>query len=615
MDIKRRRLETFERERAAALREFSDFDELLADATPDERARLGFQSPPDNFNSNIQPSGAAGSSAANFLGAPSSISFANSLVGSSNPSNLLGSRTDTNFYGSQQQPRAEGFRYPRGTPKTPAMDFSSEPVSASVGGSSAGSSNSSNSAGSGSNSFFDQQPRPQAEVFFEIGRSMAGHVASSQPVAGHVATSQQMAGHVAMAQQFSGHVATSQQEGGAGGSGHAVGGYAARRGGDPAFSGESPPNVASQLQDRRRRFVDVDGREYAVHNVGADMYRHSEFSLFFRRMSAPSWLSRIMLGEGLELQPERVRQALSIRSRGAIMRSGVHGAIPPSATAPATSRSSRLGAFDSIRLLPVFSNQDLFVSFLTGRWGMAQGFVNLSHFSEGGRVSQRHGSDFSHSDIANAIQNFNLGQIACFGEHWEGVMGTLEGHLRFESTWRSQRPQFILWRIEAELEDFHFVGSAKYDNSDLGPSCPESLSTYADMISLFGYFLANIAPDVTSENYFRRSFDLKERGTYLSLHGGPLKGGRDPDTAKDTTSPHPRKHDHRSVSFADDASTVSGSSRESATSEGPPSPLRKQTKGKDKGRRSRRAVVRRRGPSRSQGRTDTAWCHWATLWG
>jgi len=451
--------------------------------------------------------------------------------------------------------------------------FPGEPFLTSAGGSSFGSSNSSNSAGSGSSSFFDQQPRPQAEVFYGIGRSLSGQVATSLPASGHASTSQQLVGHVA----------TLQHEGGTSGLGPAAGGYAGRRGGDQALSGEPPPIVASHLQDRRRRFVDVDGREYAVHNVGADMYRNSEFSLFFRRMSAPSWLSRIMLGEGLELQPERVRQALSIRSRGAIMRSGVHGAVPPSATAPATSRSSRLGAFDSIRLLPVFSNPELFVSFLTGRWGMAQGFVNLSHFSEGGRVSQRQGSDFSHSDIANAIQNFNLGQIACFGEHWEGVMGTLEGHLRFESTWRSQRPQFILWRIEAELEDFHFVGSAKYDNSDLGPPCPESLSTFTDMIALFGYFLANIAPDVTSENYFRRSFDLRERGTYLSLHGGPLKGGRDPDTAQHTTLPPPRKRDHRSVSFADDASTVSGSSRDSATTEGPPSPLRKQTKGKAKG--------------------------------
>jgi len=219
-----------------------------------------------------------------------------------------------------------------------------------------------------------------------------------------------------------------------------------------------------------------------------------------------------MLGEGLELNPERVLQALTIRSRWTIMRSGVHSATPPTTTSPAPSRSSHLGAFDSSRLLPIFGNEELFAAFLTGRRGLTQGRFILSHFSEGGRVNRRDGADFTHSDIANAIQNFNLAQISCFVAHWEGITSTLEGHLRFESTWRSQRPQFVLWRIETELEDFHFVASAKYDRSDLGDACPEYLAAHTDLVRLFTYFLTNISPDATSENYFRRSFTSRRRG-------------------------------------------------------------------------------------------------------
>ena len=81
MDIKRRRPETIERETAAALREFADFEVLLAEATPEERANLGFLSPSDDSNMNFQPTGTTGSPTTNFLGAPSSVHFADPMAG------------------------------------------------------------------------------------------------------------------------------------------------------------------------------------------------------------------------------------------------------------------------------------------------------------------------------------------------------------------------------------------------------------------------------------------------------------------------------------------------------------------------------------------------------
>jgi len=94
MNIKRRRLDAIELETASAFREFADFEDLLADATPDERARLDFLSPSDSFSSNIGPVRTAGSPSANFSGTLSltPLLFADSLAGDSNSSNLAGPR-------------------------------------------------------------------------------------------------------------------------------------------------------------------------------------------------------------------------------------------------------------------------------------------------------------------------------------------------------------------------------------------------------------------------------------------------------------------------------------------------------------------------------------------
>lgn len=512
-------------ETAAALAEYGDLGSLLALATPEEASRLSSLASRVAPGSLVAPSGGAGTPALLAMGMSSGPSRPNSRFSPALSTPFV--QTSSNSSSNHSADSAGGFR-------------------------------------------------PPAEILFGIGRSLADQTHGSSPSL-QMDLISAVGGGVAPGPRVS-DAGSDQATGSSRDLPEASGGGANR---DQQLSGESS-NVVNQLQDRRKRYVDVDGREYAVHNTGADLFRHAEFSLFFRRMADPVWLSSIMLGEGLELNPERVLQALTIRSRWTIMRSGVHGATPPTATSPAPSRSSRLGAFDSIRLLPIFCNEELFAAFLTGRWGLTQGRFNLSHFSEGGRVNRRAGADFSHSDIANAIQNFNLAQISCFGAHWEGITSTLEGHLRFESTWRSQRPQFVLWRIEAELEDFHFVASAKYDRSDLGESCPESLGSHTDLVQLFTNFLTNISPDATSENYFRRSFDFAEKGTFLSLHGGPLKGGRESGSTEPTQGPPSRAHSSssRAVKFADDASATSGSSKGSGGSRGPPSPPRKTGKKK-----------------------------------
>ena len=135
MDIKRRRLETIERETAAALREFADFEVLLAEATPEERAKLGFPSPSDGSNINFQPTVTTGSPATHILGAPSSVHFADPMAGNSNSSTSLDPRTST-YIGPQQKPQVGGFPYPRGTPRTSAAGYPGEPFSVSAGGSS-----------------------------------------------------------------------------------------------------------------------------------------------------------------------------------------------------------------------------------------------------------------------------------------------------------------------------------------------------------------------------------------------------------------------------------------------------------------------------------------------
>jgi hypothetical protein len=277
----------------------------------------------------------------------------------------------------------------------------------------------------------------------------------------------------------------------------------------------SPSVSAGESSDKRKQFVDPDGRVHLLHSTTSAV-SDSEVSLFLRRCTDPSRLPFFTTGEGIKLDSAKAARTITLQASRLHLESGTADSTvgsttkPPwfhastSSTSPSPSSPpifssvwSSTSMYSTVRYLPIFYDIH-FDLLLRGQWGEGRDMLNLSYFS-------LHFDADSWISLHETLRNVESVFVVVFGSAWELCLHDLSQAMLSHLAWRVYPARFLRWIVELALTNFFLLASQCYSPCDVQsryPEAPSSLLLQSDVVSLLRALVKSINPTYPNHQYF-----------------------------------------------------------------------------------------------------------------
>lgn len=282
----------------------------------------------------------------------------------------------------------------------------------------------------------------------------------------------------------------------------------------PSWTTGAPPVSSGESADKRKQFIDPDGRLHLLHSTSSAV-ADSEVSLFLRRCTDPSRIPFFTTGEGIKLDSAKASRTIALQASRLHLESGSADATVGSTTGPSWFHASTHSSFSSstspislsvwsstsmyftVRDLPIFYDTH-FDLLLRGQWGEGSGMLNLSYFS-------LHFNADSWVSLHEALRNVESVFVVVFGSGWELCLRDLSQAMLSHLAWRVYPAHFMHWIVELAITNFFLLATQCYSPGDVQsryPGAPDSLLRQCDVVSLFRVMVQSINPSYSSHQYF-----------------------------------------------------------------------------------------------------------------